>query len=94
MVRGIFQWPEVVIGSLRAFSFTMGKPNDMPASNSGDILKTTCEAAKIMAFGGINGAVSTAALAWNYLICPHGESLSTVGKSIIDIIPIPHILTS
>ncbi|GJU13443.1 TATA-binding protein-associated factor BTAF1 [Tanacetum coccineum] len=43
------------------------------ASNFGLIteLKTTCEAAKIMAYGGIIGAVSTAALMWNYLICPH-----------------------
>nr|GEW82030.1 succinate dehydrogenase subunit 6, mitochondrial [Tanacetum cinerariifolium] len=42
----------------------------------GPVLKTTRDAAKIMAAGGIIGAVSTAAFAWKYSKSPHGAALS------------------
>lgn len=36
-------------------------------------LKTTRDAAKFLAVGGILGAVSTAAFAWKYSKSPHGK---------------------
>nr|XP_043606866.1 succinate dehydrogenase subunit 6, mitochondrial [Erigeron canadensis] len=42
----------------------------------GPVLKTTRDAVKFMAVGGILGAVSTAGFAWKYSKSPHGAALA------------------
>ncbi|KVH99682.1 succinate dehydrogenase subunit 6, mitochondrial [Cynara cardunculus var. scolymus] len=49
----------------------------------GPVLKTTRDAVKFLAVGGIVGAVSTASFAWKYSKSPHGAVLSLGAGAVV-----------
>ncbi|CAI9291705.1 unnamed protein product [Lactuca saligna] len=48
----------------------------------GPVLKTTRDAVKFLAVGGILGAVSTGGFAWKYSKSPHGAALSLAAGAV------------